>query len=64
MDKIIIIAGKTEKHEGLINCLNDLFPECEIEVMAKEYNKSESIQIGSESEADTEERLSKYLSFL
>lgn len=36
MDKIVILRGNSERENSLIECLNILFPGCEIEIKYKQ----------------------------
>ena len=45
MDKIVILTGNSERNDSLIECLNILFPECEIEIQSKQTEGFEGFPI-------------------
>ena len=45
MDKIVILNGNSERDDSLIECLNILFPECEIEIQSKQIEGFEGFPI-------------------
>jgi hypothetical protein len=69
MEKIIVLIGESEHDEYLIDCLKNLFPDCEIEIQARESsvnreNKKPDISTISADDANMDKKLNKFMSFL
>jgi len=45
MNKIVILNGTSERDDSLIECLNILFPECEIEIQSKQTEGFEGFPV-------------------
>jgi hypothetical protein len=48
MHKIVIFTDRPEECETLISCLKILFPECEVQVQAKQADKLQRASLASE----------------
>jgi hypothetical protein len=68
MEKIIVLTGGSEHDENLIDCLKNLFPNCEIEIQAREpVNReftNQSISTVSIDDSNIDKKLNKFMSFL
>ncbi len=66
MEKIIVLTGGSDQDENLIDCLKNLFPDCEIEIQVKEPAYAEFMEhdLTLTDDAVIDEKLSKYMSFL
>lgn len=68
MEKIIVLTGGSEHDDNLIDCLKNLFPDCEIEIQAREQVNSESkntiISTVPTCDSNMDKKLNKFMSFL
>jgi hypothetical protein len=68
MEKIIVLTCGSEQEGNLIDCLKNLFPDCEIEIQARESvnveYKNSNISNVSTAETNMDKKLNKFMSFL
>lgn len=68
MEKIIVLTCGSEQEGNLIDCLKNLFPDCEIEIQARESvnreYKNQNISTVSTDDASMDKKLNKFMSFL
>ena len=56
VDKIVLVAAHPRQYEGVIACLCQLFPECEIQIVSKEGKVIECLPITPEPDKSEEQR--------
>lgn len=56
MDKIVLMADYPGQYKKLIECLCQLFPECEIQIVSKEGKGIECLSITPEPDKCEEQR--------